>query len=69
MVVSRNHTPKDTFKSKYKPSLRICKKDSDKAFEVQDNLGKIKRVSIQHVQLLHPTEDALANLPDINSFG
>ena len=45
MVLLRNHTPKNTFDSKYKPSFRICKKISDKAFDVQDNLGKIKRVS------------------------
>ena len=69
MVLLRNHTPKDTFNSKYKPSFRICKKISDKAFDVQDNLGKIKRVSIQHLQLLHPTEHMLTNLLDINSFG
>ena len=41
---------------------------SDKAFAVQDILGKVKGVSIQHLQLLHPTEQVLTNLPDINSF-
>ena len=68
MVLFRNHAPKDTFDSKYKPSVQICKKISDKAFDVQDNLGKIKRVSFQLLQLLHPTEQVLANLQDINSF-
>ena len=69
MVPLRNHTPKDTFDSKCKPSFRIYKKTSDKAFDVQDNLDKIKRVSIQHLQLLHPTEHMLTNLLDISSFG
>ena len=69
MILLRNHTHKDTFDSKYKPSFGICKKISHKAFEVQDNLGKIKQVFTQHLQLLHPTEHVLSNLPDINSFG
>ena len=49
MVLLRKLTPKDTFHSKYKPSYQICKKISEKAYEVTDNLGKIKRVSIQHL--------------------
>ena len=62
LVLFRNHTPKGTFDSKYKPSSRICKKISDKAFDVQDNLGKSKKVSIQHLQLLYPTEHMFTNL-------
>ena len=50
----------------YKTSFRFCNKISDKAFDIQDNLGKIKRVSIQ---LLHPTQHMLSNLWDINFFG
>ena len=69
MVLLRNHTPKDTFDSKYKPSFPICKKMSGKVFDVQDNLGKIKRVSIQHLQLLHHAVHLLTNLPNINCFG
>ena len=44
MVLLRNYTPKDTFDSRYKLSFRAYnnKKISDKAFDVQDNLGKIK---------------------------
>ena len=42
MVLIKNHTPKDTFDFKYKPSFWICKKISDKAFEAQDKLGKVK---------------------------
>ena len=69
MVLLRNHTFKHSFDSKYKPSFWICKKISDKTFEVQDNLGKVKKVSFQHLQLLDPTEHLLTNLLDINSFG
>ena len=42
MVLLGNHTPKETFCPKYKLRFQICKKISDKAFEVQDNLGKVK---------------------------
>ena len=44
IILLRNHTPKDMFDSKYKPSFRICKKITDKAFDFQDNLGKIKSI-------------------------
>ena len=40
MVLIKNHTPKDTFDSKYQSSFRICKKTLDKAFDVQDSAGK-----------------------------
>ena len=64
-----DHTPKDTFDSKYKPSFIICKKISDKASDVQDSTGKVRGVSIQHLQLLHSLEHVLTNLLDITSFG
>ena len=69
MVLIQNHTPKDTFDSKYKTSFRICKKFSNKVFDVQDSTGKVRLMSIQHLQLLYPTEHMLTNLPDITSFG
>ena len=34
MVLLRNHTSKDTIDLIYKPSFRICKKISDKAFDI-----------------------------------
>ena len=37
MALIKNHTPKDTFDLKYKPSFRICRKISDKVFDVQDS--------------------------------
>ena len=60
---------KDAFDSKYEPSSRICKKISDTPFDVQDSTGKVRWVSIPHLQLLHPAEHMLTNLPDITSFG
>ena len=69
MVLLRNLIPKDTLDLKYKPSFRICKKISDKDFDIQDNSGKVKHVSMQHLQLLHPAEHVLTNLPGITSFG
>ena len=68
MALLRNLTPKDTSASKYQPMFWIFKKIWEKAFEAQDNLGKVKWVSIQHLQLLHPAEHMLTNLPDINYF-
>ena len=66
MVLLRNHTFKDTFDLNINQVSEFV--ISDKAFDVQDNLGKIKRVSFQHLQLLHPTDHVLTNLSDINSF-
>ena len=37
MVLIKNHTQKDAFDSKYKPSFRICKKILHKAFDVPDS--------------------------------
>ena len=34
MVLIKNHTSKDTFDSKYRPSFRIYKKILDKVFDV-----------------------------------
>ena len=42
MVLIKNHTPKDTFDLKYKPSFRNCKKILDKAFDVYDSVGRVR---------------------------
>ena len=68
MVLIRCHTPKDIFDSKYKLSFRMFKKILDKAFDVKDSVGKVRQVSIQHLQVLYPMEHMLTNLPDITSF-
>ena len=69
MVLQKSHAPNDTFDTKYKPSFSICKWISDKAFDIQESTGKVICVSIQHLQLLHPTEHVSMHLPDITSFG
>ena len=40
MVLIKNHIPMAAFDSKYRPSFRICRWLSDKAFNVQDNKEK-----------------------------
>ena len=47
----------------------FVRKIQNKAFDVSDNLWKINRVSMWHLQLLHTTEHMLTNLSDINSLG
>ena len=69
MVLLKNHTLTKGFDVKYKTSYRICKWLLDKAFDIQDNTGKVRCVSIQHLQLLHSTDQLLTLLPDMTSFG
>ena len=69
MVLLKNHVPTNAFHAKYKSSFRICKCISDKAFDVQDSAGKVRCLSIHHLQLLHLAEHVLIQLPDMASFG
>ena len=55
MVLLKNDVPTNTIDIKNKPSFRICKQISDKAFDVQESAGKVRCVSMQHLHLLHPT--------------
>ena len=41
----------------------------DKAFDVQDPTGKIKRVSTEHIQFMYPVEHYLTALPQKEIFG
>ena len=50
MVLLKNHSPTSDFDSEYKSSFRICKWISDKVFDVWDSAGKVRHVSIQHLQ-------------------
>ena len=68
-VLLKNHTPTNTSDSKYKPGFRICKRISYTAVDVQHGTGKIRWVSIQHLQSLYPPEHILIHLPDMTSFG
>ena len=69
MALIKNHIPKDAFDCNYKTSFIICKKTSDLIFkfDVQGSTGKVRWVSIQHLQFLYP-KNMLTNLPDITSF-
>ena len=69
MVLVKNQTPKDRFDYKYRPSFRICKKILDKAFDVQGSTGRVRQLSIKHMQLLNPAEHVLTKPLDLNSFG
>ena len=45
------------------------KKIEEKAFDVQDPTGKIKRVSAEHIQSMYPAEHYLTALPQKEIFG
>ena len=44
-------------------------KIGEKAFDVQDPTGKIKRVSAEHIQLMYPAKHYLTALPQKEIFG
>ena len=52
LVTLKNDPPANALGTNYKPSFRICKCISDKAFDVQDSTGKVICLSLQHLQLL-----------------
>ena len=68
MALLKNHTPTLGCDVIYKPSYIICKQLSDKAFDVQDNTGRVRQVSSQHLQLLYMSDQVLIHLPDITTF-
>ena len=49
MVLLKSHAPTSVFGIKYKPSSRICKWISNKAFDLEDSAGKVRCVAIQHL--------------------
>ena len=42
MVLIKNHTPEDTFDSKYNPCFQNCKRILDKALDVHNITGKVR---------------------------
>ena len=44
-------------------------KVGEKAFDVQDPTGKIKQVSVEHIQVMYPAEYYLNGLPQKEIFG
>ena len=69
MVLLENHTLTTAFDSKCKTRYRICKCICNKAFDIQDSTGKVRCISVQHLQLLYPTDQVLTYLPDITILG
>ena len=69
MILIKNQAPQTAFDVKYKPSYHIVKKIRKKAFDVQDPIGKIQRVSAEHMQFIYPAEYYLIALPQNKNFG
>ena len=69
MVLLKNHTLTTAFGIKYKTSYQIYKWLSDKHCNIQDNTAKVRCTSIQHLQLLHLTDQVLTQWPDMITFG
>ena len=69
MVLFKNHNRDSLFDTKYIPSYRIIKLVNEHAADVQDTVGKIRRVNLNNVHLMFPSEHILSHLPDHQTFG
>ena len=69
MVLIKNHHRDSPFDTKYIPSYRIIKLVNELAVDVQDKMGRIKRVNLNDVHLMFPFEYVLSHLPDSQTFG
>ena len=69
LILIKTQAPHSTFVVKYKPVYCIVKKIGEKAFDVQDQTGKIKRVSSEHIQFMYPAEHYLTALLQKEIFG
>ena len=69
MILIKNQAPYSTFDAKCKPSHCIVKKIGKKAFDVQDQTGKMKRVCAEHMQFMYLTEYYLTAFPKKEIFG
>ena len=69
MILIRNQAPQGPFDVKYKPSYCIVKRTGEKAFDVQDPIENIERVSAEHVQFMYPAEYYLTALSQREIFG
>ena len=69
LILIKNQAPQSALDMKYKPSYHIVKKIEEKAFDVQNPTGKIKRVSAEHVQFMYAAEYYLTDLPQKKIFG
>ena len=69
MALIKNHNRDSPFDTKYIPSYRIVKLVNEHAADVQDAIGKIRRVNPSDVHLMFPSEYILSHLPDNQTFG
>ena len=56
------------FDARYKTSYRIIKRTGDKSFKMQGPTGKVKRVSVWHLQFMYPAEYYVTSLPRMEMF-
>ena len=69
MVLNKNHHRDSPFDIKYIPSYRIIKLVNEHAADVQDTMGKIKRVNLNDVHLMFPSGYVLSHLLDSQILG
>ena len=69
MVLIRNHHRGSPFDTKYILSYRIIKLVNGHAVDVQDMMGRIKRVNLNDVHPMFPSEYVPSHLPDSQTFG
>ena len=69
MVLIKNHHRDSPFDTKCIPSYRIVKLINEHVTDVQDMIGKIRRVNLNYVYLMFPFEHVLSHLPDNQAFG
>ena len=68
VLIKINHRD-SPFDTKYIPSYRIVKLINEHVADVQDTIGKIRRVNLNDVHLMFPSEHVLSHLPDNQTFG
>ena len=68
MVLIKNHHRDSPFNTKYIPSCKIVKLINEHAAYVQDMIGKIRRVNLNDVHLMFPSEHVLSHLPENQTF-
>ena len=68
-MLIKNHNRDSPFDTKCIPSYRIVKLVSESATDVQDKMGKTRRVNLNDVYLMFPSEYVLSHLPDNQAFG
>ena len=68
MVLIKNNHRDSPFHTKYIPSYRIVKLINEHAADVQNMIGKIRRVNLNGVHVMFPSEHVLSYLLDNQMF-